>query len=242
MDNEIINGGCILLSRQILNSDIWKKPPEYLKIFLYILLKVNHKDELFERGSNFFNFSEQRPDGVTKNQIYDFLRWAKSKKIGILTTQKTTRGVVVKVNNYDKYQTIENYKFQHELQHSSRIAPTQFQNSSNTINNNERMKECNNVISIEGKKNNKKKKKEKTFIPPTLEEIKNYCKERNNGVDCQRFYDYYAVNDWKDKDGKPIKNWKQKIIAVWEKKGNSKSSAQNQNFSSNENFYMSLSK
>ena len=104
------------------------------------------------------------------------------------------------------------------------------------------MKECNNVISIEGKKNNKKKKKEKTFIPPTLEEIKNYCKERNNGVDCQRFYDYYAVNDWKDKDGKPIKNWKQKIIAVWEKKGNSKSSAQNQNFSSNENFYMSLSK
>ena len=86
-----ITGGCILLSRQIMKSEIWKKPPEYLKIFLYILLKVNHKDDLFPRGSNFFNFSEERPTGVTKNQIYDFLRWAKSEKIGILTTQKTTR-------------------------------------------------------------------------------------------------------------------------------------------------------
>ena len=104
------------------------------------------------------------------------------------------------------------------------------------------MKECNNVISIEGKKNNQKKKKEK-FKPPTLEEVKNYCKERKNNVDFQRFFDYYAVNNWRDKDGKPIINWKQKIIAVWEKKSNSKNSAaQKQSYSNSDNFYMSLSK
>lgn len=59
--------------------------------------------------------------------------------------------------------------------------------------------------------------KEKRFIPPTLEEIINYCNERNNNVDAQTFYDYYQVNDWKDSQGKPIKNWKQKLI-TWEKK------------------------
>ena len=118
-----ITGGCILLSRQIMESAIWKKPPEYLKIFLYILLKVNHKDGLFPRGSNFFNFSEERPNGTTKNQIYDFLRWAKSEKIGILTTQKTTRGIVVNVNNYDRYQTLENYQLQDKFQNSSKTAP-----------------------------------------------------------------------------------------------------------------------
>lgn len=165
-----ITGGCILLSRQIMKSEIWKKPPEYLKIFLYILLKVNHKDDLFPRGSNFFNFSEEKPIGVTKNQIYDFLRWAKSEKIGILTTQKTTRGIVLKVNNYDRYQTLENYYLQDRFQNSSKIAPTQLQNSSNTINKNERMKECNNLsLSNDGVNQKRLGKREREIL-------KSYCK------------------------------------------------------------------
>ena len=60
----------------------------------------------------------------------------------------------------------------------------------------------------------------KQFIPPTLEEIEEYCKERNNGVNAKQFYDYYSVNDWKDNRGNQIKNWKQKMIANWEGKVN----------------------
>lgn len=52
--------------------------------------------------------------------------------------------------------------------------------------------------------------------PPTLEEIKNYCLERNNNVDYQKFYDFYSVGNWKDSKGNKIKNWKQKVI-TWEK-------------------------
>lgn len=59
-------------------------------------------------------------------------------------------------------------------------------------------------------------KKDK-FIPPTLEEVVAYCQERNKGVDGYKVYDYYSSNDWKDSKGSPIKNWKQKIIGVWEK-------------------------
>lgn len=244
MDNEIIDGGCILLSRQILNSDIWKKPPEYLKIFLYILLRVNHKNELYPRGSNFFNFSDQKPDGVTLNQIYKFLSWARSEKVQILATRKSTRGVVIKVNNYDRYQTLDNYYRQDTRQNDGRTVAGQRQDSGRTINKNERMKELNNVISIVGE-NKPKQKKEKTFTPPTLEEIKQYCIERNNGVDPQRFYDYYNAGDWKDSKGKPLKNWKQKMIAVWEEKekGRSSPTANNpQTISTSESFYMSLSK
>lgn len=54
------------------------------------------------------------------------------------------------------------------------------------------------------------------FVPPTLEEIKAYCKERNNKVDPQQFFDYYSTGEWKDAKGNPVKNWKQKII-TWEK-------------------------
>lgn len=242
MDNEIIDGGCILLSRQILKSDIWKKPPEYLKIFLYILLRVNHKDGLFPRGSNFFNFSDERLSGVTIDQIYKFLSWAKSEKVQILATQKSTRGVVIKVNNYDLYQDLENYKRQDKPQDSGRTAAGQQQDNGRTINNNVIMKELNNVISI-GKQKPKKRKKE--FVPPTLEDVKKYCLEvRKNNVDYKRFYDYYSVSNWKDSKGKPIVNWKQKIIAVWERdqKGGNNSAAEKKSTSDNESFYMRLSR
>ena len=53
------------------------------------------------------------------------------------------------------------------------------------------------------------------FIKPTIEEITEYCKERNNNINAKKFFDYYEEGKWKDKDGKPVKSWKQKII-TWE--------------------------
>lgn len=50
---------------------------------------------------------------------------------------------------------------------------------------------------------------------PTLEEVKEYCKERNNNVDPKKFFDYYEVNNWVDNKGNKVKNWKQKVI-TWE--------------------------
>ena len=58
--------------------------------------------------------------------------------------------------------------------------------------------------------------KERKFAPPTLEEVKAYCQERNSPVDAQQFFEYYEVSSWKDSKGNPVKNWKQKLI-TWEK-------------------------
>jgi hypothetical protein len=57
--------------------------------------------------------------------------------------------------------------------------------------------------------------KPKTFVPPTLEDIKAYCKKRNNNVDAQKFFDYYDEADWYDSKGVKMKSWKQKVI-TWE--------------------------
>ncbi len=59
------------------------------------------------------------------------------------------------------------------------------------------------------------KKKKKTFVPPTLEEVEAYCKERKNNVDAKRFYDYFNASEWVDSKGKKVRNWKQKVI-TWE--------------------------
>lgn len=62
----------------------------------------------------------------------------------------------------------------------------------------------------------KKGSKEK-FIKPTVEEIRAYCRERNNIVDAERFYDYYESNGWKV--GKnTMKDWKA-AVRTWERNG-----------------------
>lgn len=87
---------------------------------------------------------------------------------------------------------------------------------------------CNTEIDIEKEKEldtdteieqeqikSKKSKTASRFTPPTLEEVRNYCIERNNGVDPERFVDYYTSNGWKV--GKnAMKDWKA-AVRTWEK-------------------------
>lgn len=55
----------------------------------------------------------------------------------------------------------------------------------------------------------------KKFVPPTLDEVKAYCKERDSSVDPKKFFDYFDTGKWVDSNGKPVRNWKQKLI-TWE--------------------------
>jgi len=57
------------------------------------------------------------------------------------------------------------------------------------------------------------------FVPPTLEEVEAYCRERNSPVDAKQFYDYFTAGDWYDSKGQKVRRWKQKLI-TWEKGGN----------------------
>lgn len=62
-----------------------------------------------------------------------------------------------------------------------------------------------------------KNSKNKDFTPPTLEEIKEFCAQRESPVDPNRFYDFFEAGNWIDTKGNPVKNWKQKLI-TWERK------------------------
>jgi hypothetical protein len=64
---------------------------------------------------------------------------------------------------------------------------------------------------------NKKDSKNKNFTPPTLQEVKNYCQERNNSVNPEKWISHYQSNGWKV--GKnSMKDWKA-AVRTWE--GNS---------------------
>lgn len=55
------------------------------------------------------------------------------------------------------------------------------------------------------------------FTPPTVTEVSEYCRERNNNVDPQRWHDFYESKNWYVGKNK-MKNWKA-AVRTWE--GNS---------------------
>lgn len=56
---------------------------------------------------------------------------------------------------------------------------------------------------------------QKRFIPPTVEQVKEYCQERGNTVDPQRFVDHYTSNGWMVGKNK-MKDWKASV-RTWER-------------------------
>lgn len=77
--------------------------------------------------------------------------------------------------------------------------------------------------------NDTKKDKEKEgeprkrgpFTPPTVEEVKSYCQERKNGVDAERFVDFYSSKGWMVGKSK-MRDWKASV-RTWENRETARS-------------------
>lgn len=114
-----IPGGYILIARKTLESDLMDMSPVAFKIFGWMLLKANWKDgpalargqlfttidEMREVCSYLVGYRKERPSKDQIRSAYEALT-----KATVITTTKTTRGIVVTVCNYDNYQCAENYE------------------------------------------------------------------------------------------------------------------------------------
>lgn len=138
MPENYIPGGYILISRRLIESEIWEKPPLYLKVWIYILSKARHRaDKGYERGELLISIPELqeacshkigfRKETPTKKQIFNILEFLRNPYEGayegnddsrtsatMIGTTKTTRGLVVKVHNYNVYQDPKNYERNNE--------------------------------------------------------------------------------------------------------------------------------
>lgn len=63
----------------------------------------------------------------------------------------------------------------------------------------------------------KTEQKRKIFTPPSVDQVTEYCKERQNKIDPQAFVDHYEVNGWMRGKNK-IKDWKA-CVRTWENSG-----------------------
>lgn len=62
---------------------------------------------------------------------------------------------------------------------------------------------------------NKLSKKKNLFHPPTLDEVKEYCIERNNNVDYEKWFNFYESKGWMVGKNK-MKDWKA-AVRTWER-------------------------
>ncbi len=106
--------GFILLHRKLIENAIFYKP-NYFQVWVYILLKVNHKDNEFiwnnekkicKKGSGIFSQLRISKDlGISLGSVSNILKYLKSEnQIEIKSSNKFTEIQVVK---WDDYQSIE---------------------------------------------------------------------------------------------------------------------------------------
>ena len=109
---------------------------------------------------------------------------------------------------------IRHWRLNNYLQ-KDRINPTNYQREKSLL-----ITDDNNVYNLYTQnsidKNSIVKRASKNFIKPTIEEITNYCIERNNGINAEAFYDFYESKDWLIGKNK-MKDWKA-CVRTWEKR------------------------
>ncbi len=194
----------IKLNRKIMEWE-WYGNINTCRLFIHMLLRANWKDGRFEgkvipRGS--FVSSLPKLADETSMTIRE-VRTAIShlKLTGEVTCKTYPKYTVFTVKNYCEYQSSD------------------IQNDSQTTGN----RHSNDILTttIEEKKEGKNNKKEDTnvskkkFEPPTVDDVRAYCQERNNSVDPQTFVDFYSSKGWMV--GKNhMKDWKA-AVRTWEK-------------------------
>ena len=140
MKSNSIPNGCIQLARVLLQSEIWQdKPSWWLKVWIYLLLKVNHQDwGKIKRGQNRFtvediyNHCNLRIENVKQKSVDNVLRWLKDTKQ--ITKRKTTRGQIITICNYESYQNLASY----ENVIKNKIVTKSVRNSNEPIYNNDK--------------------------------------------------------------------------------------------------------
>ena len=199
----------IKLHRSMLEWEWWHDI-NTCRVFIYLLLKANWKDGTWKgievkRGSYISSLDKIATEtDLTRDEVRTALKHlTKTKEITTVSTRKYTIFTVV---NYDMYQNVPTQN-PIELPNKSPTIPLLFP-------------------SREEKKEGKKERNNNIFVPPSVDDIRNYCKERRNQVDAQSFVDFYTANGWVQGKGKPIKDWKA-CVRTWEKNQKSNSPIKN---------------
>ena len=207
------NGGYIRLHRQILKWE-WYGNTNTFRLFLHCLLKANFTDGRFEgrdikRGSFVTSLDKLSKEiGQSVKQV----RVSLDHLIGTgeVASQSFNRFRIITVVKYDEYQS------DGKQNGSQRASEGQAEGKQGASKGQQYKKDNND-------KNDKKGKS--IFIPPTVEEVREYCESRKNGIDPEMFVNFYESKGWYI--GKNRMKDFRAAIRTWERKRKDESPQRN---------------
>ena len=132
------------------------------------------------------------------------VRWNSPKK-----TKKSKKVATKKDSNYDRNTT---------------VLPTNNEGNTNTVQNStvQNSTEEYKITPLDSKESippkgesDKPTSKRVVFIPPSIDQVKEYCTERKNGIDPEEFVAFYNSKGWMIGKNK-MKKWQDAVI-TWEK-------------------------
>ena len=181
MDKPKIPGGYYIKARQIQESEIAHAPPHVREIWDWLIKEANHKGAkkygmAIKRGQCIRSYREiqdglhwmvgWRKETYSKSDCETSMKFLRSRSM--ITTQKTTRGLLVTIVNYDHYQLPKNYETYTESETENHNLP---QTADTFINKNDK----------NDKKKEKKERKEREYpdwlILKSWNEYKQHRKE-----------------------------------------------------------------
>lgn len=214
--------GYIRLYRSMLDWE-WSNDPNTFTVFVHLLLGASFTDKRWrgmeiKAGQVVFSLSSlAKKTGLSVQSVRTSINRLKS--TGEITIKTTNKFSVVTIEKWAKYQTQET-----EINTQATDEPTNEQHASNTqlTNNQQHRNNVKKVRREEGKEDIRTPKgvdeRASRFTPPTVEEVTEYCNERQNNVCPQTFVDFYASKGWKV-GANAMKDWRA-CVRTWEKRDN----------------------
>lgn len=205
--------GWFKLHRELVEKPIWlNSTPEQKAILITILSMANFKPNKWEWNGEQFELKEgqfitslesiasKAGKGISVQNVRTALN--RFEKLKFLTNQSTKTGRLITIENWGIYQAEEDKP--NKVSNKDLTKSQQRPNKDLTPNKESK------------KEKNVRNKESSHFVPPTLDEVRDYCMERENTVDAARFIDFYSAKGWMVGKNK-MKDWRASV-RTWERR------------------------
>ena len=218
------NTGWVKLWRQLLQSDVFADA-ELLRVFIWCLLRANHSPRSVavktgrgqtvirvEAGQFIFGRNTAAQElGSKPTPLWK--RIQRLEKMGCICLKRNRHFSIITIVNWGTFQGGLPEREQPKEQPKEQ-AKEQPRNNQGTTKEHKQ----------EGKEFQECEEERESgspapvsFSPPSLEEVKDYCRERGGKVDAERWYDHYAAVGWK-MGSSTMCDWKA-AVRKWEHNG-----------------------
>ena len=216
--------GWIKTYRKIQDCWIWleKEPFDKRSAWIDLLLTANHADKKILFNGDLITVN--RGQILTSiRKLADKWKWSYDKVLRFLKLIESDGMIKKESDNFRTLLTIENYEVYQDLSITDRTPTgerTSEQSSEQSSERTSDKQECKELKNVKNDKedNINRAKSYSVFKPPTVDEVAEYCFERNNGIDANTFVDFYSSKGWIVGKTK-MKDWKA-AVRTWERKNN----------------------